>query len=76
MKNGVIFFVERTVYDIEKEVNDFLSKNDVEIISFTEIRKYDMDYCFCLVYKEVNSVNKTNEPIIIMADEKYYKERE
>ena len=52
MKSGVKFFISNRIDDISELVNDFLDENDAEVISFNEVTRYDMGYCFCLVYKE------------------------
>lgn len=52
MEYKVKFFESISIAKIEEIVNEFLSKGNVELISFTQV---DSDgYCFCLVYKEVS----------------------
>lgn len=51
MKSGVEYFISTRIDNIFELVNDFLDENDVEVISFNEVTRYDMGYCFYLVYK-------------------------
>ena len=53
--NKIKFFMAKYINDIEDNINAFLNSNEninIEIINLYEVRKFDMSYCFCLVYKE------------------------
>lgn len=51
--NKIKFFMAKYIDGIENDINAFLEENTyIEIINLYEIRKYNTEYCFCLVYKE------------------------
>lgn len=51
--NKIKFFRATYIHDIEDDINSFLEINvNIEIINLYEVRKYNTEYCFCLVYKE------------------------
>ena len=50
--NKIKFFMAKYIDGIENDINAFLEENThIEIINLYEIRKYNTEYCFCLVYK-------------------------
>lgn len=57
MEYKVKFFESISIAKIEERVNEFLSKGNVELISFKQADTDDY-YCFCLVYKEVSKRNE------------------
>lgn len=52
--NKIKFFMAKHIYEIEDNINSFLEENkNITIVNLYEVRKYNIEYCFCLVYKEV-----------------------
>ena len=57
--NKIKIFTAEYINDIENNINSFLEENkNITIINLYEVRKFDISYCFCLVYK----INKQRKP--------------
>ena len=57
--NRIKIFTAKYINDIEDNINSFLEENkNITIVNLYEVRKFDMSYCFCLVYK----INKQRKP--------------
>ena len=53
--NKIKFFMAKHIDEIEDNINAFLDLDeniDIEVINLYEVCKYNIEYCFCLVYKE------------------------